>query len=384
MDYRFTDEQLAFRRSVKEFAQRVVAPGAEERDRLGEWDPAIWRALSEFGLAGLPVPAEYGGSGADIITSCLANEALAEGGGDGGLNLSLGAHWVIGSMPIALHGTEEQKQRYLPRLASGEWVGAWASTEPEAGSDAGAVKARGRRDGDAWVLNGTKTFITNGSIAGLCNVLVRTQAGAEGGAGLSCFIVETSTPGYRASRDFDKHGCRSSPTSEVVLDDCRVPAENLLGAEGEALWRIAFECFDWERTVMVAASIGSMQGVLDTTIAYAKQRVQFGKPIARHPVIAHKIAGMKIDLEVMRNAVYRAAWMKQENIPHQIEASIAKYLVGDLSTRIATEAVQIHGGYGYMREFGVERALRDTKLASIGGGTSEIQKLVISRMLLAD
>ena len=381
MDFTITPEQQSFRESVARWAAEVVAPGAAERDQTGTWDPAVWKSLAAQGLAGLLIPEQYGGGGASIIDACLANEAIGEGGRDGGLTLSLGAHWVIGSLPIALHGSEELKQRWLPGLCDGTYMGAWASTEPEAGSDASALKTTAVRDGDEWVLNGSKIFITNGPIADVCTVLAKT---GERGSNATAFVVDTTTPGFTVGRELDKLGCRSSPTSEIVLTDCRVPASSVLGVEGEALWRIAFECFDWERTVMLASSVGGMQATLDDSIRYAKERQQFGRPIANFQVIAHKLAEMKINLEVCRTAVYRAAWLKQNDLPHQVEASIAKTLVGKLAVENALEAIQIHGGYGYLKDFPAERALRDSKLASIGGGTSEIQKMIISRVLLAD
>jgi alkylation response protein AidB-like acyl-CoA dehydrogenase len=384
VDFSLTPEQHAFRRSTLDWATRVVAPGAPERDREGRWDWDVWKFLGANGLAGMPIPEEYGGAGGSVIDCCIANEAIAEGGRDGGLNLSLGAHWVIGSAPIWLHGTEEQKRTYLPRLTSGEIVGAWASTEPEAGSDAGAIKTTAKRDGSDWVINGTKMFITNGPIAGICTVLARTNPDSSPGAGCSAFIVETDNPGYLSARELDKLGCRSSPTAEVVLTDCRVPAEAMLGPEGEALWRIGFECFDWERTVMIAGSIGGMQATLDEAVGYAKHREQFGRPIASFQAIAHKLADMKINLEVCRTAVYRAAWLKEHGEPHLTEASIAKALVGKLAVDNAIEAIQIHGGYGYIKDFGAERALRDSKLISLGGGTTEVQKMIISRQLLGE
>lgn len=377
MDFSITDEQKAFRASVVEWAGDVVAPGAAERDRDGRWDSGIWKSFADFGLAGLPIPEEYGGGGASILDCCLANEAIAEGGHDGGFNLSLGAHWVIGTVPIWLHGTEKQKQTYLPRLCDGSWIGAWASTEPEAGSDAAGLRTTAVRDGDEWVLNGTKIFITNGPIAQLCTVLAKTSE-----KGATAFLVETDNPGFRVGRELDKMGCRSSPTAEIALVDCRVPADAVLGVEGEALWRIAFECFDWERTVMMASAIGGMQSTLNVAVRYAKERQQFGRPIAHFQAIAHKLAEMKVRLEACRTAVYRAAWLKQHGEPHQMEASIAKFMCGEMSVQNALDAIQIHGGYGYLRDFPVERALRDAKLGSIGGGTSEIQKLIISRLLL--
>lgn len=379
MDFSITPEQQALRESVLALGRQVVAPGAGQRDQQGSFDRGIWQQLAANGLIGLPIPEEYGGSGGSIIDCCIANEALAEAGHDAGLNLSLGAHWVIGTVPIWLHGSEQQKLRWLPGLCDGSVIGSWASTEPDAGSDAAALRTTAVPSGTGWLLNGTKIFITNGPVAGLCTVLARTGEGAA-----TAFVVDTATPGFSVGRELDKLGCRSSPTSEIVLENCLVGPEAVLGPVGEALWRIAFECFDWERTVMLAASIGGMQATLTQSIRYAKERTQFGRRIADFQVIAHKLADMKINLEVCRTAVYRAAYLKQQGAPHSVEASIAKALVGRLSVENALEAVQIHGGYGYLRDFGVERALRDAKLASIGGGTTEIQKLIISRELLAE
>jgi alkylation response protein AidB-like acyl-CoA dehydrogenase len=383
VDFDHSPEQLEFYRSVKEFAARVVEPGAHERDVAGRFDPDVWRACGEFGLMGLPIPEEYGGSGADIVTTCLALEALSEGGHDAGLGLSLGAHITIGTVPIYLHGTEEQKRKYLPKLCSGEAIGAMAITEPEAGSDAAAIKCSAKRDGDEWVINGSKIFITNGSIADSIIVIAVTDPDAGSGAGVSAFIVEKGTPGFSIGRDLDKMGTRSSPLSLLHFDDCRVPANALLGEEGAALWQIAFECFDWERTVMIASSIGGMKASLDAAISYSKERVAFGKPIAKQQAIQHKIAEMKAYYDAARLVLYRAAWLKQEGRPHQVEASVAKYFVAEAAMRNALEATQVFGGYGYIKEFPIERAMRDAKLISIGGGTSEIQKMIIARELLA-
>ena len=377
MDFSITPEQQALYDSMRRLAREVISPGAGERDRDGRWDPDIWKQLAAAGVAGMPIPVEHGGSGGSIIDCCLVNEAIGEGGRDGGFGLSLGAHWVIGSVPIWLHGTPTQQRRWLPGLCDGSLIGAWASTEPEAGSDAAGIQATARRDGDSYVLNGTKMFITNGPIADVCTVLARAEQGP------TAFLVDTRTPGFRVGREIDKMGCRSSPTAEIVLSDCRVPADAVLGVPGEALWRIAFECFDWERTVMLAGMVGGMRATIDDTVHYAKQRSQFGKPIAHFQAVAHKLADMEINYQVCRNAVYRAAWLKENAREHQVEASVAKALLGRLSVENALEAIQVHGGYGYTRDFPVERALRDAKLASIGGGTTEIQKMIISRAMLA-
>jgi alkylation response protein AidB-like acyl-CoA dehydrogenase len=378
VDFSITPEQQSLYDSMRRLAADVVAPGAAERDKDGRWDRDVWAKLAAAGVAGMPIPEEYGGSGGSILDCCLVNEALAEGGHDGGLGLSLGAHWVIGAVPIWLHGSEELKQRWLPGLCDGTYMGAWASTEPESGSDAASFRTTAVRDGDEYVLNGTKIFITNGPIADVCNVLARTDKGP------TAFCVDTKTPGFVVGRELDKMGCRSSPTAEIHLQDCRVPASSILSIEGEALWRVAFECFDWERTVMMAGSIGGMRATIDEAIRYAKQREQFGKPIAHFQAIAHKIAEMEINYHVCRNAVYKAAWLKEQGKEHQLEASIAKALVGKLSVENALESVQIHGGYGYLRDFPAERAVRDSKLSSIGGGTTEIQKMIISRIVLSD
>jgi alkylation response protein AidB-like acyl-CoA dehydrogenase len=377
VDFSLSPEQEQLYASMRRLAAEVVAPGAAERDKDGRWDAGMWQRLAQAGVAGMPIPQALGGSGGSILDCCLVNEALAEGGHDGGLNLSLGAHWVIGAVPIWLHGTPELQQRWLPGLCDGTLMAAWASTEPEAGSDSAAIRTTAVRDGEDYVLNGTKIFITNGPIADVCTVLAKTDKGA------TAFVVDTRTPGFLVGRELDKLGCRSSPTAEIHLQDCRVPAGSILSVEGEALWRVAFECFDWERTVMLAGVVGGMRATLDQAIRYAKERQQFGKPIAHFQAVAHKLADMEINYQVCRNAVYKAAWLKQEGRPHSVEASVAKVLVGRLSVESALEAVQIHGGYGYLRDFPAERALRDAKLASIGGGTTEIQKMIISRAILA-
>ena len=379
MDFTRTPEQDALYASMTALARDVIAPGAAERDQTGSFDRGVWDKLAAAGVMGLPIPEEFGGSGAGVLDTCLANEALAYGGCDGGLNLSLGAHWVISSVPIWLHGSPELKQKWLPGLCDGSYIGAWASTEPEAGSDAGALRTTAVRDGDDWVINGTKIFITNGPVADVCTVLAKTSE-----KGATAFVVDTTTPGFTVGRELDKLGCRSSPTAEIHLSDVRVPQAAVLGVAEEALWRIAFECFDWERTVMLGGGVGGMQATLEDTITYAKAREQFGRPIAHHQVIAHKLADMKINLETVRMAVYRAASLKDAGLEHGTEASIAKALLGKLSVENALESIQIHGGYGYLKDFPAERSLRDSKLAAIGGGTTEIQKLVISRALLAD
>lgn len=383
MDFLLSDEQQAFVDSVRAFAREYVEPGVLERDREGRWDPGLWQQVADFGLAGLPVPVVHGGSGADVLTTGLALEALAYGGRDAGLNLSLGAHLTIGAMPIALHGTPAQQERYLPRLASGEWIGAFAITEPDAGSDTAAMRTRADRHGDTWVINGSKTFITNGGIADTVIVIARSDPDAPPGQAFSAFVVETPAPGVTVSQELHKLGNRTSPTVELTFADVEVADTQRLGDEGSALWRIAFECFDWERTCMIASAIGGMGRDLDESVAYARQREAFGQPIARLGAIQDKLADMRIRLDAAQLLQRRAAWLKDQGIEHQVEASIAKAYVGEAAVANALEAVQLHGGWGYVAEFHVERGLRDAKLAAIGGGTTEIQKMVIARSLLA-
>jgi alkylation response protein AidB-like acyl-CoA dehydrogenase len=382
VDPLLTEEQLAFQASVRDFARQHVEPGVLERDREGRWDPGVWEQVADFGLAGLPVPEAYGGSGADVLTTGLALEALAYGGRDAGLNLSLGAHLTIGCMPIALHGTEAQKQRWLPEMAAGRSIGAFAITEPDAGSDTAAMKTSARREGDTFVLNGTKTFITNGSIADVVTVVARTDPDAPAGNAFTAFLVETDTPGFRVSKELRKLGNRTSPTVELSLDDVAVPETAILGDEGTALWAVGFECFDWERCCMIASAVGGMERDLEESVRYAKDRVAFGKPIGHQGAIQHKLAQMRIRLENARLLQRQAAWLKDHGHEHQLQASMAKAYVGDAAVASSLDAVQIHGGWGYIDEFHVERSLRDAKLAAIGGGTTEIQEMVIARMLL--
>ena len=384
MDFGLTPEQESLYKSVADFATKVVQPEAGARDREGRFDRNVWDQVAAQGLCGLPIAEEYGGSGADAVTTGVALEALAYGGHDAGLLLSLGAHITIGTKPIELHGTDEQKQRYLPKLCTGEWIGSFGVTEPDAGSDTASLKTSARRDGDSWIINGTKTFITNGPVCDVFTVVARTDPEASAGNGMTAFILDKGTPGLSVGNVLDKMGNRSSPTSEMVLSDVRVGDEQRLGEEGSALWKVAFECFDWERTVMIASAIGGMQRTLEECIAYAKQREAFGKPIAHFQAIAHKLADMKIRLETSRLILRQAAWLKDQGKPHQVEASIAKAYVADCATSNAEDAIQIHGGWGYIKDFPVERSWRDAKLSSLGGGTTEIQKVIISRMLLAD
>ncbi|GAW93940.1 acyl-CoA dehydrogenase family protein [Calderihabitans maritimus] len=381
MDFKFTEEQEMLARSVERFARQEVAPGADQRDETGEWNWELWRKIGEIGLLGLPIPEEYGGSGASAVTSLLAYEAFCRGGRDAGLYLSVGAHVFLCAVPIWLHGTEEQKKKFLPKLCSGEYVGALALTEPNAGSDAAGIQTTARREGDYYVLNGSKMFITNGSIADVILVMA-TLDRSKRAQGVTAFIVEKGTPGFSVSRELNKMGHRSSPTAELVFEDCRVPVDNRLGDEGRG-FQVTTDTLVWERGVFLAAeSIGLMEAILEMTLEYAKQRIQFGKPIAEFQMIREKLANMQITLDAAKLLSYRAAWMKDEGLDGKFEASVAKGFYADQLVRMAEDALQIFGGYGYMKEYPIERIYRDAKLMTIGGGTSEVQKLVISSKLI--
>jgi alkylation response protein AidB-like acyl-CoA dehydrogenase len=380
MDFELSQEQKAFFKEVKDFAEKEIAPFTEDYDRKSEffWDG--WKKMGDMGLLGLPFPEEYGGSDAGALDTAIAMDAFAAGGADAGVALSWGAHSIIGGVPIWIMGTEEQRKKYLPGICSGETISSLGLTEPDAGSDAASVKTTAVRDGDDYVLNGSKMFITNGPICDLCIVVASTDK-EKGALGISTFIVERKSPGFEVSRELDKMGNRTSPTGELAFSDCRVPAENLLGAEGDGFYGVGKATLEWERAIMVAPAVGSMEVNINRCIEYAKERKQFGRPIGKFQAVAFKIAEMKCLLDASRLLVYKVAWMKDQGIPAMMEACVCKLSVTENSVRVANDAVQIFGGYGYIREYPVERTLRDAKLGTIGAGTSEIQKLIISRLL---
>ncbi len=382
MDFALTEEQQSIYKMVKDFAAREIAPTAEERDRKGEffWDG--WRQMGKLGLLGMPYPEQYGGSGAGALTTAIAMEAITAGGADSGTALSWGAHTILCGVPIWKLGTEEQKHKYLPQLASGEIVGGFGLTEPDAGSDAASVKTTAFRRGDKWILNGTKMFITNGPIGAFFVVIAVTDKSLGAKGGISAFIVEKEYPGFSVGKELDKMGHRTSPTSELIFQDCEVPADNLLGPEGWGFGAVGLATLEWERAVMLAPSIGSMEYQLETCIRHAKERVQFGKPIGQFQMIQDKLAQMKMYLEASRVLIYRTCWLKDQELPATVDAAIVKLFVAEAANRVSELAVQIFGGYGYIREYAVERAYRDARLATLGGGTSEVQKIIISRALL--
>ncbi len=380
MDFAFTDEQLMFKEQILKFARKEIVPRVQDHDINARFDRESWDKLGEFGILGLHFPEELGGSGADVVTSVLAAEALAEAGVDGGLTLSYGAHTYLCADTIFTHGTDEQRKRYIPKLASGEWIGCMGLTEPGAGSDVAGLKTRAKKKGATWVLNGTKMFITNGSIADVAVVYART--GPETGqAGISAFVVEKGTPGFSVGRELSKMGVRTSPTSELIFDDCVIPEENLIGPEGAA-FLMAMQTVEWDRSAILAPFVGAMTYVLERVTRYAQEREQFGRPIASFQAVKHKIADIKIFQEAARSLIYRIAWCKDQGRPlNHLEAAVAKLFVGDWSLKPSNDAIMVLGGYGYCHEYDLERIFRDGRLAPIGGGTSDIQKVIISRLM---
>jgi butyryl-CoA dehydrogenase len=381
MNFSFTEEQLIFKEQVLKFARKEIVPRCQEHDLKGEFDFEAFKKLGDFGILGLHFPEELGGSGADVVTSTLAGEALGEAGVDGGLTLSYGAHTYLCADTIYRHGTADQQKKYVPRLAKGEWIGCMGLTEPGAGSDVTALSTRAVKDGDRYILNGSKMFITNGPIADVAVVYARTSQTKERHEGISAFIVEKGTKGFSAGNKLIKMGVRTSYTSALSFEDCSIPAENLLGQEGIG-FLMSMETVEWDRSTLLAPFIGGMAYVLDRSCRYALERHQFGRSIAEFQAIKHKIADIKIFLEASRSLVYRIAWCKDQGRPlNHLEAAVAKLFIADWSLIPSNHAVMIHGGYGYCHEYDVERTFRDSRLAPIGGGTSEIQKMIISRLM---
>jgi len=380
MDFTFTREQLLFKKEVVRFAKKEIVPRVQEHDLKNEFDFASFRKLGEFGILGLHFPETLGGAGADVVTTVLAGEALGEAGVDGGLTLAYGAHSFLCADTIFRHGTERQQREYIPKLARGEWIGCMGLSEPEAGSDVASMTTTAIRRGEAYVLNGSKMWITNGPIADVAVIYAKTDPEQQH-AGISAFIVEKGTPGFRAGPPLIKMGVRTSKTSELVFTDCEIPAANLLGKEGEG-FLMAMQTVEWDRSALLAPFLGSCTYLLKKCADYAKGRVQFGRPIGHFQAIKHKLADIRIFGEAARALIYRIAWCKDQGRPlNHLEAAVAKLFVGDWSLTVANDAVTLHGGYGYTHEFDVERIFRDTRLAPIGGGTSEIQKLIIARLM---
>jgi alkylation response protein AidB-like acyl-CoA dehydrogenase len=382
MEYKFTDEQRTFFDQVTRFAKEQLAPRSEENDLKGIFDRESFRKMGEYGLLGIHFPEEYGGSGADVVTACLAGEAVGYAGVDAGLSLSWGAHTFLCGDTILCHGTNEQKQKYLPKLASGEWIGCMGLTEPNAGSDAASISTTAKKKGDRWILNGSKTFITNAPVTDVAVVYAVTDK-QKRHEGVSGFIVDKGAPGFSAGDPFHKMCMKTSTTGELFFEDCELPEESLLGVEG-AGFPMALQTLEWDRSALIAPFVGSLRFVMEECIRYSRQRVQFGRPIASFQAIQHKIARMKMVVEGASNLVYRVACSKDAGNPlNHLLAAVAKLWVCEKGMEAAYEGVQVHGGYGLMHEYPVERVFRDTRLATIGGGTSEIQRMIIARHLFA-
>ena len=379
MDFSFTDEQNQLRRSIRAFAEGEIAPHVMEWDEASKFPIEIMPKLAEMGLLGVIFPEQYGGAGLGYVEYVIAIEELSRI--DGSVGIIVAAHNSLCSNHIFKFGTEEQKKKYLTPLAQGKKIGAWSLTEPEAGSDAGGTRTTAKRDGNHWVINGSKTFCTNGHYADYSVVMALTDK-SKNSHGISAFIVEKGTPGFKPGKKENKLGLRASDTSELIFTDCKVPAENMLGAEGEGFIG-SLKILDGGRISIAALGLGMAQGALDAAIKYSKQRKQFGQAISEFQAIQFKLADMATQVEAARLLVYQAAWLAdRKDVRFTRESSMAKLFSSEVAVRVANECVQIHGGYGFIKDYPAEKFYRDVKLCTIGEGTSEIQKLVIARQLL--
>ncbi|PER75837.1 acyl-CoA dehydrogenase AcdA [Bacillus cereus] len=377
MHFKLSEEHEMIRKMVRDFAKNEVAPTAAERDEEERFDRELFDQMAELGLTGIPWPEEYGGIGSDYLAYVIAIEELSRVCASTGVTLS--AHTSLAGWPIFKFGTEEQKQKFLRPMAEGKKIGAYGLTEPGSGSDAGGMKTIAKRDGGHYILNGSKIFITNGGIADIYVVFALTDPESKQ-RGTSAFIVESDTPGFSVGKKESKLGIRSSPTTEIMFEDCRIPVENLLGEEGQG-FKVAMQTLDGGRNGIAAQAVGIAQGALDASVEYARERHQFGKPIAAQQGIGFKLADMATDVEAARLLTYQAAWLESEGLPYGKESAMSKVFAGDTAMRVTTEAVQVFGGYGYTKDYPVERYMRDAKITQIYEGTQEIQRLVISRML---
>jgi alkylation response protein AidB-like acyl-CoA dehydrogenase len=378
MDFALSTQHLEIQRTVRDFAERRIVPVADELERKGEFPHEIIREAAALGLLGVPYPEEIGGTGLDSLAYAITVEELSRASGSIGIIVS--AHTSLGCNPVWLAGTDEQKERYLRPMASGEVLGAYGLTEPGAGSDSRGTRTRALRDGDDWVLNGSKRFITNAGVAGTYIVTAVTEREAESGK-ISAFIVEADTPGFSIGRMEEKMGLHASNTGELIFDDCRIPAANLLGAEGEGD-KLFLKTLDGGRIGIAAMALGLAQAAYEAASAYAKERHQFGRAIGEFQGVAFMIADMAVKIDAARLMTYRAAWLKDCGKPYTTEAAMAKLFASEVARDVTNDAIQVHGGYGYITEYRVERYLRDAKLTEIGEGTSQIQRLVIARNLL--
>jgi alkylation response protein AidB-like acyl-CoA dehydrogenase len=378
VDFEYTPEQIALRKAVREFAEGEIAPHVMEWDEAQTFPLDTVRKLGQFGYMGAIFPEELGGSGFGYIEYSIIIEELSRV--DGSIGIIVAAHTSLCSNHIYKCGTDEQRQRYLPKLASGEWIGCWSLTEPEAGSDAAGTRTHAELDGECWVLNGAKTFTTNAHYADVCVAMAVTDRAAAQ-HGISAFVVDRGTPGFRPGKRENKLGLRASATGEVIFENCRLGSGQLLGRKNDGFVD-SLKILDGGRISIAALSIGMAQGAYDASLSYSKMRKQFGRPISEFQAIQHKLVDMAVDIDAARLLNYRAAWMLDHGQRVTRESSMAKLFASEAAVRIAGEAVQIHGGYGFIKDYPVEKFYRDVKLCTIGEGTSEIQRLVIARQLL--
>ena len=380
MDFRLSEEQEMFRKVVRDFAENEVKPTASERDEKEYFDRAIFDKMAELGLTGIPWSEKYGGAEADFLSYVIAVEELSRV--DASIGVTLSAHVSLGSWPIYKFGTEEQKQKFLKPLAEGKKIGAFAITEAGAGSDAANLKTKAVLDGDNYIIDGGKIFTTNGEVADTYVIFAATDPEKKH-KGISAFIVEKGTPGFTFGKKEKKLGIRSSTTLQLHFDQMRIPKENLLGAEGEG-FKIAMMTLDGGRNGIAAQAVGIAQGALEEALNYAKERVQFGQSIAKQQAIQFKLADMATKVEASRLLTYQAAWLEDHKLPYSKQSAMAKLMAGDTAMEVTTEAVQIFGGYGYTRDYPVERMMRDAKITQIYEGTNEIQRVVIANYLLKE
>jgi butyryl-CoA dehydrogenase len=377
MDFRLTEDLELWRKTVREFTENEVAPHDEAMDRANDLSWDIIAKMRDAGMFGIPYPEEYGGSNMGSLAGAITTEELARGSAS--VALTLDAHWLA-TDPIYLFGTEEQKRKYLPDLVSGKKLAAFALTEPVAGSDAAGIVSTAVRDGDHWVLNGTKAWITNGGAAEVYLIAVKTDK-TTGARGISTFIVEKGTPGFSIGKKEDKMGCRGSVTTELIMDNCRIPAANLLGKEGEG-FKIAMMTLDFGRACVGAMGVGTAESVMEKAARYANQRQAFGGPLGKLQAIQFKIADMAMGIAAARFMVYHAVWKRDQGMRFSQEAAMAKVFAAEVAMSACREAIQIFGGNGYSRDYPVERALRDAKLLEIGEGASEVLRMVIGMTTL--
>jgi alkylation response protein AidB-like acyl-CoA dehydrogenase len=380
VEFEYTPEQIQLRREVREFAAAEIAPHVSEWDENQIFPLEVIKKLGKLGYMGAIFPEEYGGAGLGYIEYSIIIEELSRV--DGSVGIILAAHTSLCSNHVFKAGTEEQKQKYLPKLTSGEWIGCWSLTEPEAGSDAAGTRSTAVREGDCWVLNGSKTFTTNAHYADVCVAMAMSDRAAAQ-HGISAFILEKTTPGFSAGKKENKLGLRASATGEVIFSNCRVPQSQLLGKQGEGFVD-SLRILDGGRVSIAALSIGMAQGAYDAALKYSKLRKQFGRPISEFQAIQHKLVDMAMKIDASRLLTYKAASMIDAGKRVTRESAMAKLFSSEAAVWIANEAVQIHGGYGFIKDYPVEKFYRDVKLCTIGEGTSEIQRLVIARQLLKD